>query len=81
MEKKRPLSNWAKTMIVLCLLLVLLLNPLTRQVIFLILPLGSGIDDLVFLVVFFAAVVVALMRVLPVPLNETVRKIAEWFLK
>lgn len=78
---RRPLSNWAKTMIALCLLMVLLINPLTRRVIFLILPLGSGVDDLVFLIVFFAAAVVALMRVLPVPLRETLQKIADWFSK
>ncbi len=79
MENKRRLSNWAKAMIVLCVLLVLMINPLTRKVIFLILPLGSGIDDLVFLVVLFAAVVVALMRFLPV--RNPIRKIAEWFMK
>jgi hypothetical protein len=66
-------------MIVLCLLLLLMLNPLTRQIIILILPMGSGIDDFVFCVVLLAAVVVALMRVLTV--REPLRKIAEWFLK
>lgn len=66
-------------MLILFLLLLLMLNPLVRQIIMFILPLGRGIDDLIFLVVFCAAVVVALARVLTV--REPLKKIAEWFLK
>lgn len=62
MENKRPLSNWAKTMIVLCLLLLLMINPITRQLILFILPLGSGIDDLIFFILLFVTVTVFLIR-------------------
>lgn len=72
--KNRPLSNWAKTMIVLCLLLVLMLNPLTRQVIFLILPLGSGIDDLIFFILLFVTLTVFLIR------GSQLGKVKNWFI-
>lgn len=73
------LSNWTKVLIVLCVLALLLANPVTRQVILLILPLGSGIDDLIFFVVLAAIGFVLLMRVLPV--QDKVQKIAKWFSK
>lgn len=79
MNVKRPLSNWSKMMLGLCLALILLINPFTRHLIFLILPLDSGMDDFVFLVVLFAACVVAMMRVFPI--RNPLRKLAEWFLK
>lgn len=71
---KRPLSNWAKTMIVLCVLLFLMLNPLTRQVIILILPLGSGIDDLIFFVLLFVTVTVFLIR------GARLDKVKDWLI-
>lgn len=76
---KKPLSNWSKTMIALAVLLVLMLNPITRRIILLILPMGSGVDDLVFFAVFFAAVVLLLMRTMAA--KHLLRKIAEWFTK
>jgi len=79
MDGQRKLSNWAKTMIVLCVLLLLLANPVTRQMILLILPLGSGIDDLIFFVVLAAIGFVLLLRVLPV--RDKAHKIAKWFSK
>lgn len=71
---KRPLSNWAKTMIVLCLLLILMINPFTRQVIFLILPLGSGIDDLIFFILLIITLLVFLIRA------SRLDKIKEWLI-
>lgn len=61
-KNKKKLSNWAKTMIVLCALLLLLLNPFTRQILFFILPLGSGIDDLIFFIVLFVTITVFLLK-------------------
>lgn len=61
-DNKRKLSNWTKTMIALCALLLLLLNPFTRQIVFFILPLGSGIDDLIFFIVLFVAIAVFLLK-------------------
>jgi hypothetical protein len=71
---KRPLSNWAKTMIVLCVLLFLMINPITRQVIVLILPLGSGIDDLIFFILLFVTVTVFLIR------GAQLDKVKEWLI-
>ena len=50
-----------------------------RSVVLLILPLGSGVDDLIFLVLLAAAIVLVLMRVFST--KNITRKIAEWFLK
>ena len=78
-ERKSGISNWAKTMIVLVVVMFLLINPVTRGIIMVILPLGSGVDDLIFLVVFFVAMVLLLIRILQV--ENPVQKIAKWFLK
>ena len=78
-KRKTSISNWSKIMIACLVLLLLLLNPFTRGLIMLILPLGSGVDDLIFLVVFFVAVVLLLIRILPV--KNPIQKIAKWFLK
>jgi len=48
------IKNWA---IGLAILVLALWNPASRAVIFYILPVGSGIDDLVFIVVAIAAVI------------------------
>lgn len=45
------LSNWAKTVIVLLVILFLMIFPPTRHFIMFLLPLGSGIDDLIFFIV------------------------------
>lgn len=79
MAGKRPLSNWAKTMIVLCLLLVLMINPMTRQMIFLILPLGSGVDDLIFIILLFVTLTVFLIR--GAQLDKVKNWLVEWFSK
>lgn len=71
---KRPLSNWAKTMIVLCLLLILMLNPFIRQLIIFILPLGSGIDDLIFFILLYVTIIVFLIR------GARLDKIKEWLI-
>lgn len=75
----RKWSNWRKTMIVLVILLVLMLNPMTRQLIMLILPMGSGVDDLIFFAIFFAVLVMLLMRTMAV--KQLMKMIAEWFMK
>ena len=79
MEVKKKLSNWAKTMIVLCALLLLLLNPLTRQILFFILPLGSGIDDLIFFIVLFVTITVFLLKASR--LNRVKDWLIRWFSK
>lgn len=79
MEEKRKVSNWTKVLIVLCVLALLLANPLTRQMILLILPLGSGIDDLIFFVVLAAIGAVLLVRVIPI--RDKAQKIAKWLSK
>lgn len=79
MERKRPLSNWAKTMIVLCLLLVVMINPMTRQLVMLILPLGSGVDDLIFLVLLFVTLAVFLIR--GAQLDKVKNWLIGWFSK
>lgn len=79
MAGKRPLSNWAKTMTMLCLLLVLMINPMTRQMIFLLLPLGSGVDDLIFIILLFVTVTVFLIR--GAQLNKVKKWLIEWFSK
>lgn len=75
----RKWSNWRKTMIVLAVLLVLMLNPMTRQLILLILPMGSGVDDLVFFAIFFAVLVMLMMRTMAA--KQLLKIIAEWFMK
>ena len=72
-------STITKTLIFLMTAIILMANPWTRQMILFILPLGSGIDDLVFFVLLFLAGFVLLMRVIPV--RDKVRKIAKWFSK
>lgn len=79
MENRRPLSNWAKTLIVLCLLLLLMINPFTRQLILFILPLGSGIDDLIFFILLFVTLVVFLIR--GAQLEKVKAWLINWFSK
>lgn len=50
--------NWFKVGIGLGIATLLMLFPLTRRIIILILPLGRGIDDLIFMIVFVGAVLV-----------------------
>ena len=53
--------------------------PLSRSAILWILPLGSGVDDLIFLVLLFIAFVLLLIRVMPV--KNKIKKLAEWLMK
>lgn len=75
--KKWP--NWTKLLLGLCVLAMVLAIPATRMVLLLILPLGSGIDDLLFFVVIAAIGAVLLMKVLPIP--DKAKKFAKWFYK
>lgn len=73
------LSNWAKTMIVLAILLLLMLFQPTRAILFLILPLGSGIDDLIFFILLFVFGIVALLKL--VNLKELLMRFGHWLSK
>lgn len=75
--KKWP--NWTKLLLWLCVLAMVLAIPVTRMVLLLILPLGSGIDDLLFFVVIAAIGAVLLMKVIPIP--DKAKKVAKWFYK
>lgn len=75
----KKLSNWAKTMIALFACILAMAIPITRHVILWILPLGSGMDDLVFFALLFLFVIVALIRLADV---ETVmNKLKNWISK
>lgn len=78
-RKKKKISNWAKTMIVLGVLLLLMLFPPTRSILFLILPLGSGIDDLIFFVLLFVFGIVALLKLYD--FKAVLTKIGHWLSK
>lgn len=54
-------SNWFKLSGIFALIATLFVNPITRNIILFILPLGSGFDDLVEIVVIFIAIVVFLI--------------------
>ena len=72
-------SNWAKTLITLCVLMLIMANPFTRQLVLLILPLGSGVDDLIFLILLFAAVTVFPIRA--AQLDKVKKWLINWFSK
>lgn len=75
----KNLSNWAKTMTVLLGCILAMAIPITRQLILWVLPLGSGMDDLVFFVLLFLFAVVAMIRLADV---ETVMtKLKKWLSK
>lgn len=73
------LSNWAKTMIVLAVLLLLMIFPPTRAILVFILPLGSGIDDLIFFILLFLFGVVAMIKLANV--DAVIAKLRNWFSK
>lgn len=73
------MSNWSKVMLVILTLIVLFFIPITRSIILFILPLGSGVDDLLFFVLLFVAAILLLMKILPDP--DWLRKFALWFTK
>lgn len=73
------LSNWAKTMIVLAILLLLMLFPPMRAILLFILPLGSGIDDLIFFILLFLFGTVAMIKLANV--DAVIAKLRNWFSK
>lgn len=75
----RRMSNWAKTMIILGLALLFMLFPPTRAVLLFILPLGSGIDDLIFFILLFVFVTVSLIKLANV--DAVLAKLRDWFSK
>lgn len=75
----KRLSNWAKAMVVLGLLVIAMAIPITRRVLLLILPLGSGIDDLVFFVLLGLLATVALIKLADV--EAVLNKLRRWFSK
>ena len=73
------MSNWSKVMLVVLALIILFFIPFTRSVILFILPLGSGIDDLIFFALLFVAFILLLMKILSD--RDWLRKFALWFTK
>lgn len=73
------MTNWAKLFALMAAVLILLWIPFTRQLIVLILPLGSGIDDLVFFAVL--AIVGALLLIRLIPVRDKASKLAKWLFK
>ena len=73
------MSNWSKVMLVVLTLIILFFIPFTRSVILFILPLGSGVDDLIFFALLFVAFILLLMKILPD--RDWLRKFALWFTK
>ena len=71
--------NWSYLIFTTIALILLIRVPLTRSIIFWILPLGSGIDDLIFFILLFFAVVLLLVRIVPV--KNIFHKVAHWLMK
>lgn len=71
--------NWSLVMCGLLGLIALMLFPFTRRILLWILPLGSGMDDLVFFALLFLALVLVLVRVLPV--ENKLKALVRWFTK
>lgn len=59
---QNKISNWCKAVIVLAALLFLMIFPPTRSLVVFLLPLGSGIDDLIFFILLFVTIMVVLFR-------------------
>lgn len=77
MKRWKEMGNWSKAMAILCGLLVLMIIPITRNLILLILPLGSGIDDLIFFIIVFLLVAVFTIKAVCVNIEQ----ISNWFKK
>lgn len=75
----KRLSNWAKTMVVLGLMVIAMAIPITRKVLLFVLPLGSGIDDLIFFVLLMLFGTVALIKLADV--EAVLEKLRRWFSK
>lgn len=70
------INNWTKVVIILLSLILLMLIPFTRAVLLFILPLGSGIDDLIFFILLFLLAIILLMKIL---MPGFLQKIVKWF--
>lgn len=70
------INNWTKIVIILLSLILLMLIPFTRAAVLFILPLGSGIDDLIFFILLFLLAVILLMKIL---MPGFLQKIVKWF--
>lgn len=70
------INNWTKVVIILLSLILLMLIPFTRAALLFILPLGSGIDDLIFFILLILLAIVLLMKIL---MPGFLQKIAKWF--
>lgn len=75
-QHKKKLSNWAKLLIIIGILCLLMLHPITRSVVMFILPLGSGIDDLIFFILLFAFLLVFSLKL--INFHELLVKIGKW---
>lgn len=73
------ITNWWKALIAILILMWLFIFPPTRQVILFILPLGSGIDDLIFFMLLFVAVILVTLKVINI--KEILEKVGHWLSK
>lgn len=71
--------NWKAAMLSTVILILLFWIPFTRKIFLFLLPLGSGIDDLVFFVLLIIACVLLMMRAAPV--QNKLHALAKWFTK
>ena len=71
------IPNWLKVVIGLLVIALLMLQPLTRSIILFILPLGSGIDDLIVIAALSIAFIIFVIQWFRDP--EFARKIFDWF--
>lgn len=76
---QKKLSNWAKLLIILGILCLLMLHPITRAVVMFVLPLGSGIDDLIFFILLFAFLIVLALKL--VNFHELLVRLGKWLSK
>jgi hypothetical protein len=61
-NKKKGIRNWMKICIGLVIIAILFANPYTRPIIHFILPLGSGIDDIIVIIALVWLVAVLIYR-------------------
>lgn len=83
MERRNPKPptwrNWRTLMACVLGLICLMSIPFTRAVIVWMLPLGSGMDDLVFFALVLAAAVLLLIRA--APMKDKLKAFAHWISK
>lgn len=71
--------NWKAAMLSTVILILLFWIPFTRKVILFLLPLGSGVDDLVFFVLLIVAAFLLMLRAAPV--RNKLHALAKWLSK